>query len=239
MIRRIGYVLAALTVLTAAVLLGHHRPAVRHAPAAISAPRVAHIVTVPRAVPTIPTAPHDLVAAAVPVRFEISGPAFTIRAAVCPMPYVRPLDPPGDQRHTVCWVEHGFGVAPASDAAGTTYVLGHAWAEAPLVLNALSIFAMNHVDRARPRIEAGVRTYTITALDGYAITLRTRTGVLRYTIHRAFSVAKEQAGLLPTVMDVHTPRRVVLITCAVHDGVDVDENVIAFADLTSSTAART
>ena len=154
------------------------------------------------------------------------------------MPYVRPLDPPGDQRHTVCWVDHDFGVAPGSAAKGTTYVLGHAWAEAPLVLNPLSIFAMNHVNRAHPTVEAGVRTYPVAALDGYRITLRTGKGVLGYAIRRAFSVAKDQAGDLPTVMNTHVPGRVVLITCAVHNGVDVDENVIAYAYLISSVARR-
>ena len=186
-----------------------------------------------------PAVPNQVVAPAAPQAFEIKGPAFKVHADVCPMPYVRPLDPPGDQRHTVCWVDQDFGVAPGSAAKGTTYVLGHAWAEAPLVLNPMSVFAMNHVDRAHPRVEAGVRTYPITALNGYTITLRTTTGILVYKIRRAFSVAKARAGDVPSVMDTRAPGRVVLITCAVHDGADVDENVIAYAYLTSSSAART
>ena len=55
------------------------------------------------------------------------------------MAYVRPLDPPGEQHHTVCWVQHDFGFAPGSKGRGTTYVLGHSWAEDPLeVLNKVS-----------------------------------------------------------------------------------------------------
>ena len=32
-------------------------------------------------------------------------------------PDVRPLDPPGEQHHTVCWVDDGFGVRPGSHTA--------------------------------------------------------------------------------------------------------------------------
>jgi hypothetical protein len=240
---RVRYLMAALAT---AVLLatgiaivmrhGSHAPAARPPVAALAA--VPTTAARPTAAPK-PALPHDAVAAAAPVAFEIKGPAFTVHADVCPMPFVRPLDPPGDQRHTVCWVDHDFGVAPASTAKGTTYVLGHSWAEAPLVLNPMSIFAMNHVNRQHPRLEAGVNTYPITALDGYKITLRTGTGMLVYKIRRAFSVAKDQAGNLPSLMDVHVPGRVVLITCGVHNGADVEENVIAYAYLISSAALRT
>jgi hypothetical protein len=32
----------------------------------------------------------------------MSGPVFDIKVDVCQMDYVRPLDPPGDQKRTVC-----------------------------------------------------------------------------------------------------------------------------------------
>ena len=40
-------------------------------------------------------------------------------------------------------VNEKFGVAPGSNAPGTSYILGHAWAEANLVLNPLSIYALH------------------------------------------------------------------------------------------------
>ena len=57
-------------------------------------------------------------AAAAPTHFQIAGAGFTIDANSCKMPNVRPLDPPGDQYHTVCWVYEGFGVAPGSTSGG-------------------------------------------------------------------------------------------------------------------------
>ena len=60
-----------------------------------------------------------------------TAPKYRIRAHVCGMEYVRPLDPPGEQHHTVCWVQHDFGFAPGSRGKGTTYVLGHSWGAGP------------------------------------------------------------------------------------------------------------
>ena len=57
----------------------------------------------------------------------------------------RPLDPPGEQHHTVCWVRNEFGVAPGSDSA-TTYVLGHSWGQdTQEVLNRLSAPATQQI----------------------------------------------------------------------------------------------
>jgi hypothetical protein len=238
---------AALAVLaTAAGVLitqrSHHHSA---APvvAEIAAPPPAPTPTHP--VPAPPTstkpvaraaAPHEAVAPAVPTAFEIKGKAFDITAQVCQMPFVRPLDPPGDQRHTVCWVDSQFGVAPGSSAAGTSYILGHSWAEAPLVLNALSITAMKQVDTNHPVLVSGVPTYPVTVLDGYTITLTTATGRLSYTVRSAFAVSKEQAGNVAPLMAANTPNRVVIITCGVLNGVDIDDNVIVNAYLSSSVA---
>ena len=58
-----------------------------------------------------------------PSGFLLWRRAFDIKANVCQMKYVRPLNPPGDQIHTVCWVRKGFGVAPGSDSGGTSYIL--------------------------------------------------------------------------------------------------------------------
>lgn len=150
------------------------------------------------------------------------------------MDYVRPLDPPGDQRHTVCWVRQDFGVAPGSNAAGTTYVLGHAWAEAPLVLNRLSETAMRQATHVRPVRVNGISVRPVTVLDGYRLTLWTRTGRLIYRVYGAFAVPKQQAGQVRQVMDQSIPDRVVLITCGELNGVDYDDNVIVYARLESS-----
>ena len=114
---------------------------------------------VPAAVPALnppalspdpPALPHEFVAPAAPTGFEMSGPAFDVKANICQMNYVRPLNPPGDQKHAVCWVRKGFGVAPGSDSGGTSYILGHAWARTPLIFNPLSELAMQEVTGQNP-----------------------------------------------------------------------------------------
>jgi hypothetical protein len=189
----------------------------------------------PASLPDSPGVPHEFVAPAAPTRFEMSGPAFDIKASVCQMNYVRPLDPPGDQKHTVCWVRKGFGVAPGSDSGGTSYILGHAWAKTPLIFNPLSELAMQEVTGHNPEMQSGVPTFPVKAINGYNIALRTPTGTLTYTVTHAFAVSKSRAGDVKSLM-ANTPNRVVLITCGVKDGVDVDYNIIVDAYLTSSTA---
>lgn len=191
----------------------------------------------PQAPATKPTIPHDVVAPAAPTGFRITGPAFDIPAKVCGMDNVRPLDPPGDQYHTVCWVQRDFGVAPGVNSGGTSYILGHSWAQAPLVLTPLSTTAMAHMDMAEPVALAGVPTYPTTAINGYKIVLTTPNGTLTYTVDSAYAVAKMQAANVAPLMDEKTPNRVVIITCGVDDGQDVDVNIIVNATLTSSQKA--
>jgi hypothetical protein len=244
--RRVAAGLAGLAVVAAGagllVTRGHSHqsappPVAEIAPAPVLTPT--HPVAVPThsAPPGVRTdALHQAVAPAVPTGFEIKGKAFDIKATVCQMPYVRPLDPPGDQRHTVCWVDSQFGVAPGSSAAGTSYILGHSWAEAPLVFNPLSITAMKQVDTKHPVLVSGVPTYPVTALNGYTVTLTTAKGRLTYAVRSAFAVSKEQAGNVAPLMATNTPNRVVIITCGVLNGQDIDDNVIVNAYLTSSVA---
>lgn len=182
-----------------------------------------------------PALPHDPVAASAPTSFTITGPGFSVQAAVCGMDPVFPLDPPGDQLHTVCWVTHGFGVAPASRTSGTTYVLGHAWAQQQLVLNPLSEFATAH--EAPVRYQAnGVAINAVPALRNYRITLQTATGTLGYTVTTAFLVGKLDARGVASLMQTSTPNRLVVITCAVADHVDLPQNVIVYANLAWSKA---
>jgi hypothetical protein len=226
--------IAVATAVTVLVAQAGHDP---HA-AAAKQPPARTTVTPPAPASTAPTPPRlDPVTPAAPTRFVMAGPQFRIAAHVCPMPYVRPLDPPGEQHHTVCWVERDFGVAPGYPSHGTSYVLGHAWAEDPQeVLNPMSELAMRQVDLARPRRSGGVPLYPVTNLDGYTITLTTANGRLTYRVTQAFAVRKERAADVRSVMAASTPDRVVLITCGVHDGVDVDVNVIAYATLVRAVA---
>ena len=206
------------------------------APAAVPAPIPPALpLDPPVSLPAPPALPHEFVTPAAPTGFEMSGPAFDIKANVCQMKFVRPLNPPGDQKYTVCWVRKGFGVAPGSDSGGTSYILGHAWAKAPLILNPLSELAMQEVTGHNPEMQSGVPTFPVKAINGYNIMLRTPTGTLTYTVTRAFAVRKSQAGGVKSLM-ANIPNRVVLITCGVKDGVDVNYNIIVDAYLTSSTA---
>jgi hypothetical protein len=182
-----------------------------------------------------PALPHDDVAAAAPTKFTLAGSGFTVTADVCGMDPVFPLDPPGDQLHTVCWVTHGFGVAPGSTTPGTTYVLGHAWAAQRLVLNPLSEFATAH-EQGATYLSNGVAINVVPALKGYQVTLQTPTGTLGYTVKTAFLVGKLDARGVASLMRTTTPNRVVIITCAVANHVDLPQNVIVYADLAWSKA---
>lgn len=245
--RQAAAAVLAVALVVLAVMLFRPHP---HPRPAAAPPPVVAAATTPTATPTpqaspvrvarpaAPKIPHDVVPAAAPTAFEMKGPAFDIKAQVCQMPDVRPLDPPGDQLHTVCWVNADFGVAPGSPAKGTSYVLGHAWAEAQLVLNPFSEYAMKHVDEAHPTIEGGVATNPVQHLTGYRITLKTPRGTLDYAVRRAFTVRKAEAGNVPSLMAESTPNRIVLITCGVRDGMDIDVNVVAYAYLVSSRAAH-
>ncbi|HSY15776.1 MAG TPA: sortase, partial [Jatrophihabitantaceae bacterium] len=189
----------------------------------------------PRPLP--PPVPHQFVAPAAPTSFEMKGAGFDIKATACQMDDVLPLDPPGEQEHTVCWVRNTFGVAPGSSSGGTSYILGHSWAENPLeVLNPMSELAMKQVDFQKPHPQSGIPTYPITDLNGYRVILHTSTGVLTYKVADAFAVSKDQAAYVKPLMAATTPNRVVLITCGVLNGVDVDVNIVVDAYLESSTA---
>jgi hypothetical protein len=228
----VGLVIALLVVVVRQPSGADPPPAAARAIITSAASTAAPAVPVPAAAPAVP---HDEVPPAAPTDFRITGPAFDIGATVCQMPYVRPLDPPGDQYHTVCWVNEGFGVAPGSSSGGTSYILGHSWARAPLVLNQLSETAMQEFTGAPPVMEGSVPIYPFTGLNGYKIALVTSTGTLVYSVTRSYAVDKSQAGDVDSLM-ANSPDRVVIITCAVQGGVDLEYNVIVEAMLESSTA---
>jgi hypothetical protein len=243
--RRVLYAAGAVAVavavaITVAVLAGSPRksaaPVAVPPPVATAAPAVAAITTPPPAQPRH-TVPHEFVAPAVPTSFKLSGPGFTIRAHVCAMPPVFPLDPPGEQHHTVCWVTRGFGYRPGSHTA-TSYVLGHSWAPDPLeVLNKASERATRDILHAQPRRLDGVPIFPARSLLGSRITLRTPRGTLVYEVRNSFGVDKYRLGDIDRIMNPHVRNRVVLITCAELNGVDYHYNVVLDARLVSSRKA--
>jgi hypothetical protein len=178
-----------------------------------------------------------VVAGSGPKTFLFQGPNFSIKAHVCAMADIRPLDPPGEQEHTVCWVysDDGFGGNAPGSHSRTTYILGHSWAEnSQEVLNRISEPATKEILSAKPRYVSGVATYPVKGLNGSLITLWTPTGKLKYKVHDAYGVVKAQAGYVKPLMDSSTKNRIVIITCAERNGVDYDYNVIVDAYLFSS-----
>ncbi|WP_375481154.1 hypothetical protein [uncultured Jatrophihabitans sp.] len=235
-----GAACAVVAVVLAVTLWPSHHAARPARTAAAPTPTVAP-TTSARPTPTPTPQTIQDVRATAPTRFLMRGPAaqpYTIRARVCGMPYVRPLDPPGEQHHTVCWVKKDFGVAPGSTSA-TTYILGHAWAEDRLeVMNPASEPATKQIMRSvragRSSKLDGITIYPTTVLNGSTIELTTRTGVLTYTVRQVYGVAKSEAGNVASLMNEKTPRRIVIITCAEAHGTDYDYDVIVNAFLSRS-----
>lgn len=262
--RRAGLWLLAVALVAAlvigAILWATNSDSTRKPDAAPPPPSTTPVSVLPPATPTPttttpkprpkPKVPHDIVRAAAPTSFSFAGKGYTIKATVCGMEYVRPLDPPGEQHHTVCWVQHDFGHAPGTNGKGTTYMLGHAWGQDPEeVLNDISESAMRQVlkEKARGKTrdlpavpESGmttVPTYPVTALNHDVITLRTGNGTLRYKVRDAYAVSKEVAGYIRPLMTQSTPNRIVIITCGELHHYDYDYNIIVEAYLSSSKAA--
>jgi hypothetical protein len=225
--------------ITAGVLLSggsdHKRPVAQHSPTPIAPLDTTTPTTPAPSTSSAPALPHEVVAAAGPTAFEMKGSGFDIKAHVCGMQNVRPLDPPGEQHHTVCWVREGFGVAPGT-TSGTTYVLGHAWGQdSNEVLNPLSEAAMKQVLKTKNPVPlSGIDTWPVTVMNGYLLTLKTPKGTLTYTVKHVYAVRKSQAGNVKSLMDESTPNRVVIITCGELNHHDYDYNIIVEAFLTSS-----
>lgn len=187
--------------------------------------------------PPKPKIPHEVVKASGPKTFLFEGPHFNIKAHVCAMADIRPLDPPGEQEHTVCWVytDDGFGGNPPGSNSATTYVLGHAWAENPQeVLNQISVPATKEILSVKPKYVDGVAIYPVKGLNGSMITLWTPTAKLKYKVRTVYGVDKNQAGSVKSLMDNSIMHRIVIITCAERNGVDYHYNVILYAYLYSS-----
>lgn len=242
--RAIAVACAAVAALVIAVFVAAPRPVAGHGgatprPVVLPAP----VLEVPRHAP-VRVPPIQAVAASTPYAFTLTGPKFTIKAHVCAMPNVVPYDPPGEQHHTVCWVESGFGAAPGTGQR-TSYLFGHSWAEDSLeVLNKASEVATREILRGHtaqmrspePHSPWGPTTTVrpVHALDGYRLVLRTQAGVLTYVVRRAYGVDKHFLGLVADWSDPSPRNRVVLTTCAELDGVDYDYNVVLDAYLVAA-----
>src|SRR4051794_34739459 len=200
--RKIVIAVVAVAVVAAGITTGvllsdgpdHKHPVAQHTPTAVAPLDTTTPTTPAPSTTSAPPLPHEVVAAAAPTSFELKGASFDIKAHVCGMEYIRPLDPPGEQHHTVCWVREGFGVGPGTKS-GTTYVLGHAWGQdSNEVLNALSESAMKQVLKTKHPVPLdGVDTWPVTSMNGYALTLKTPKGTLTYTVKRTYAVSKSQA----------------------------------------------
>ena len=151
------------------------------------------------------------------------------------MPYELPLNPAGPQESMVRWVE-GWGVSPDRAEEGTVYVLGHAWAQAPLVFNPLServsADALGKPDEPVESLLYPVFRRSSDVLDGARVEMVDGGGNRRvWEVDDAFLVDKEQAIDDKGLMDESVAGRVVLIACSVDGGEDLGFNVVVTGHL--------
>lgn len=151
------------------------------------------------------------------------------------MPYELPLNPAGPQESMVRWVE-GWGVPPERAEEGTVYVLGHAWAQDPLVFNPLServsADALGKPDEPVETLLYPVFRRSSDVLDGARVEMVDGGGNRRvWEVDDAFLVDKEQAIDDKALMDESVAGRVVLIACSVDGGEDLGFNVVVTGHL--------
>ena len=167
--------------------------------------------------------------------FILEGPA-PVQAQYGPMPFALPLNPSGEQTSSVRWVA-GLGVSPNDAAWGTTYVLGHAWAQQRLVFNGFSELATNSIDWNAPqavpaRSGGNVVRFNTGVLNGSRVTMVDGEGDARvWQIDNTFLIDKNQAIEDADLMNVNIKGRIVLIACAVAGGRDLNYNVVMMGHL--------
>ncbi|MCQ9342222.1 sortase [Corynebacterium sp. 76QC2CO] len=194
--------------------------------------------------PTTSAAPHVNEGQA-PVgvgTFRMDGPAAITNATYDSMPYVLPLNPAGPQDTMVRWVE-GWGQSPTTAEAGTTYVLGHAWGQAPLVFNPISELATANVNFNAPEVISGVggvqvSRYPTAVLNGSRITMADASGNAReWIVDGTYLIDKYEAIDDTWLVDEHIPGRIVLIACSTDGSADLGFNVIVHGHLTDERNA--
>lgn len=169
--------------------------------------------------------------------FTMTGPAAVTGATFDSMPYALPLNPAGPQETMVRWVE-GWGQPPSNAQAGTVYVLGHAWGQAPLVFNPISEVVTGGVDLNTPPQQVNgtdnmpVKRYSSAVLNGSEITMKDAQNHARtWKVTRSWLVDKNEAIVDPDIMAAERPGRIILIACSVSGAQDLGYNVIVEGQL--------
>lgn len=166
-----------------------------------------------------------------------------IQADYDSMPYVTPLNPAGPQATMTRWVD-GWGVPPSQAENGTVYVLGHAWAQTPLVFNPLSeavtAAALDTDPKTVDTLLYPVYRKSTSVLNGSKIHLTDNQGNKRtWVVDDAWMVDKEQAIDDKDLMDDAQPGRIVLIACSVSGAEDLGYNVMVQGHLINESAGPT
>lgn len=188
--------------------------------------------------PPLPPGPNEGAPPAGEGSFSVrgaDGEELVSGAQYASMPYELPLNPAGPQESMVRWVE-GWGVSPDKAEEGTVYVLGHAWAQAPLVFNPLServsADALGKPDEPVDTLLYPVFRRSSDVLDGARVEMVDGGGNRRvWEVDDAFLVDKEQAIDDKGLMDESVAGRVVLIACSVDGGEDLGFNVVVTGHL--------
>ena len=188
--------------------------------------------------PPLPPGPNEGAPPAGEGSFSVrgaDGEELVSGAQYASMPYELPLNPAGPQESMGRWVE-GWGVSPDRAEEGTVYVLGHAWAQAPLVFNPLServsADALGKPDEPVETLLYPVFRRSSDVLNGARVEMVDGGGNRRvWEVDDAFLVDKEQAIDDKGLMDESVAGRVVLIACSVDGGEDLGFNVVVTGHL--------
>lgn len=166
---------------------------------------------------------------------------FITGATYASMPFVTPLNPAGPQETMTRWVE-GWGVDPAHAHDGTVYVMGHAWATAPLVFNPFSeVVTADALNKPGEPVESlsshSVSRKSSDVLDGYKVMMRDGEGRERvWVVDDAFLIDKYEAIDDADLMDDSQKGRIVMIACSVDGANDLGYNVVVVGHLEGKSA---
>lgn len=189
--------------------------------------------------PPAPPHPNELPGPAVEGEFEMvnkENQPFITGATYASMPFVTPLNPAGPQETMTRWVE-GWGVDPGRASEGTVYVMGHAWATAPLVFNPFSeVVTADALNKTGESVES-LSSYSVSrkssdVLDGYKVMMRDNEGRERvWVVDDAFLIDKYEAIDDADLMDDTQKGRIVMIACSVDGAKDLGYNVVVVGHL--------
>lgn len=189
--------------------------------------------------PPAPPHPNDLPGPAAQGSFEMvnrENQPFIVGATYDSMPFVTPLNPAGPQETMTRWVE-GWGVDPAHAHDGTVYVMGHAWATAPLVFNPFSeVVTADALNKTGEQVTS-LSSYPVSrkssdVLNGYRVMMRDNEGRERvWVVDDAFLIDKFEAIDDADLMDDSQKGRIVMIACSVSGANDLGYNVVVVGHL--------